>query len=111
MNGKPINYQRCDDDYSSSVFLLDLQNFTDFQGVYNEKTYALMSILMVLMSSCVIINVKSLEGLSSLLKTLTLIPFDFEIKNQLKVYILYRDRTNCLNIHEIQVSCLIYFFF
>ena len=103
MWGKPINYQRIDEDYNQSVFLLDLQNFPEYEGVNLEKMHASLSILMVLISSCLIINVKSVEGLSSILHSLSRVPFKFEIKNQLKVFVLCRDQKDrSLNTNEIQ---------
>lgn len=103
MWGKPINYQRSDEDLPKSLFLLDSQNVNGYQGFNSEQNKALLSVITVLISSCLIINVKSIEGLSSILNTLNLIPFICEQKNQLKVYVLIRDRLNNSNLHEIQV--------
>lgn len=82
---------------------MDLQNFPEYLGSTFERIHSMLSILAVFMSSCLVINVKSLDGLSSILNSLSMIPFHFDMKTQLKVYILLRDRPMNCNILEIEV--------
>lgn len=84
---------------------MDLQNFPECFDPQLDKINGLMSTLLVLMSSALVLNVKSLDALNCTLQSLSQIPVIFAWKPALKLTVLIRDRNpNSPSLSDFEVN-------